>query len=120
MRRTDGVCCRTYLRYIWADGSMFIGEWVHGLRTGKGTLFNNTGKLAYTGDWKKDRFDGAGKCFYTEVRRVFTCHASDALVLESCMPRPSGHAPVRPVVQARLDMFGAYVPFLFSVFKFVW
>ena len=41
------------------DGS-YIGEWLNGVRQGRGVQFNTDGSM-YEGWWKNDRYDGPGR-----------------------------------------------------------
>ena len=39
--------------YTYADGSVYKGNWVDGMREGEGTESNNKGDC-FTGTWSKD------------------------------------------------------------------
>ena len=51
-------------KYIWEDGSHYIGQWKDDLRNGKGTLYYQNGKINYDGDWVNGRPNGYGKYIY--------------------------------------------------------
>ena len=48
----------------YENGGYYIGEFVNGLRHGKGILYNSEGKIIYKGDFKNDKFDGYGKYIF--------------------------------------------------------
>ena len=48
-------------KYIWENGSYYIGQWIKGLKHGKGKLYYENNNIKYDGDYKMDLFDGYGK-----------------------------------------------------------
>jgi len=48
-------------KYIWEDGSYYIGPWVKGLKHGKGKLYYANNNIKYDGNYNLDLFDGYGK-----------------------------------------------------------
>ena len=51
-------------KYVYKNGEYYIGEWLNGLRHGKGTLYYKNGNIKYDGDFIKDKFEGNGKYIY--------------------------------------------------------
>lgn len=45
-------------KFSYADGGYYEGSWFEGFMEGYGKLFYPSGKLAYEGEWKKDKFTG--------------------------------------------------------------
>ena len=48
-------------RYIYNDGSYYMGSWVKGKMEGLGQLYDYQGNLIYDGSWKDDHYDGNGR-----------------------------------------------------------
>ena len=48
-------------KFIYENGEYYIGEWLNGLRHGKGTLYYKNGNIKYKGDFIKDKFEGEGQ-----------------------------------------------------------
>ena len=55
-----------YGKYIYKDGSYYIGEWKKNLKNGKGILYYNNNKKKYEGNFKDDKFYGFGKYIYED------------------------------------------------------
>eukprot|EP01017_Pseudomicrothorax_dubius_P015173 TRINITY_DN1759_c0_g1_i4.p1 TRINITY_DN1759_c0_g1~~TRINITY_DN1759_c0_g1_i4.p1 ORF type:complete len:227 (+),score=58.37 TRINITY_DN1759_c0_g1_i4:103-783(+) len=53
-------------KFYYADGGMYDGEWKYGSMDGYGKLYYVSGKLAYEGEWREDKFCGKG-VVYNEV-----------------------------------------------------
>ena len=51
-------------KYIDENGDYFIGQWLNGLRHGKGTLYYKNGNIKYEGEFIKDKYEGSGKYFF--------------------------------------------------------
>lgn len=49
----------------YTDGSSYCGSWIHGKRSGLGSLKATDGTLIYNGCWKDDVYEGSGS-LYTE------------------------------------------------------
>lgn len=45
--------------YEWANGEIYVGEWVAGKKCGSGTWKNPKGD-SYIGEWKNDNIEGFG------------------------------------------------------------
>ena len=48
-------------KFIYKDGSYYIGQWKNNLPNGKGAFFNKNGKLIYEGNFVNKEFEGYGK-----------------------------------------------------------
>ena len=48
-------------KYIWENGSYYIGQWIKDLKHGKGKLYYENNNIKYDGEYKMDLFDGYGK-----------------------------------------------------------
>ena len=46
--------------FYYSDGGMYSGDWFEGSMEGYGSLFYASGVKAYEGEWKADRFHGKG------------------------------------------------------------
>ena len=44
-----------------ATGDIYIGEWVKGMATGRGTFFDATQGVRYNGEWFEDAQHGMGE-----------------------------------------------------------
>ncbi|KAL4479605.1 hypothetical protein ABPG72_004201 [Tetrahymena utriculariae] len=47
-------------KFFYADGGLYEGSWFDGCMEGYGKLYYPSGKLAYEGEWKRDKFTGQG------------------------------------------------------------
>ena len=47
-----------YGKYIYQDGSYYIGQWKKYLRHGKGTMFNSKKEIENKGNWINGEFIG--------------------------------------------------------------
>ncbi|EAR84475.1 protein kinase (macronuclear) [Tetrahymena thermophila SB210] len=47
-------------KFLYADGGLYEGSWFDGCMEGYGKLYYPSGKLAYEGEWKRDKFTGQG------------------------------------------------------------
>eukprot|EP01017_Pseudomicrothorax_dubius_P040946 TRINITY_DN649_c0_g2_i1.p1 TRINITY_DN649_c0_g2~~TRINITY_DN649_c0_g2_i1.p1 ORF type:complete len:1064 (+),score=305.53 TRINITY_DN649_c0_g2_i1:140-3331(+) len=50
-------------KFYYADGGMYDGDWKYGSMDGFGRLYYVSGKLAYEGEWREDKFCGKGIVF---------------------------------------------------------
>eukprot|EP01017_Pseudomicrothorax_dubius_P048293 TRINITY_DN8765_c0_g2_i3.p1 TRINITY_DN8765_c0_g2~~TRINITY_DN8765_c0_g2_i3.p1 ORF type:complete len:177 (-),score=48.14 TRINITY_DN8765_c0_g2_i3:162-653(-) len=50
-------------KFCYAEGGMYEGEWKNGTMEGYGKLLYISGKLAYEGQWKDDKFWGKGTVY---------------------------------------------------------
>lgn len=50
-------------KFYYQDGGMYDGNWHKNKMDGYGTLYYQSGQLAYQGMWKEDKFQGKGKLF---------------------------------------------------------
>ena len=50
-------------KHILKNGNYYIGEYENGLVHGKGTLYNENGRIIYKGDWVYGKKDGYGEYF---------------------------------------------------------
>ena len=48
-------------KYIFKDGSYYIGQWKNNLRNGKGIYYHSNGNIIYEGDYVNDKREGNGK-----------------------------------------------------------
>ena len=48
-------------KYIWKNGSYYIGQWIKDLKHCKGKLYYENNNIKYDGDYKMDLFDGYEK-----------------------------------------------------------
>jgi len=48
-------------KFIYENGDYYIGEWLNGLRHGKGKLYYENGNIKYEGNFIKDKFEGKGQ-----------------------------------------------------------
>lgn len=39
-------------RYVYDDGSVYLGDWSTGMRSGTGTLWDSGGRVVYRGAWR--------------------------------------------------------------------
>ena len=53
-------------KYIYDDGSYYIGQIKNAKRHGKGKFYDDTGKIIYEGDYVNDLMEGNGKYFYED------------------------------------------------------
>ena len=53
-------------KYIFKNGSYYIGEWSNGLKHGKGIIYNKNNTILYEGYFFKDKFEGNGKFTYKD------------------------------------------------------
>lgn len=65
-------------KYIYADGSYYIGDWKKGKMDGQGQLYDSNSNLVYDGNWKDDHYEGAGRLMgfgtdWTKYEGEFTC-----------------------------------------------
>jgi len=42
------------------SGSVYLGEWSHGIKEGNGKIYFGKTKHTYDGQWKGDRMEGKG------------------------------------------------------------
>ncbi len=50
-------------KFYYQDGGMYEGGWVKNKMDGFGSLYYQSGQLAYQGMWREDQFQGKGKLF---------------------------------------------------------
>lgn len=50
-------------KFYYQDGGMYDGNWTENKMDGFGSLYYQSGELAYQGMWKDDQFQGKGKLF---------------------------------------------------------
>ena len=51
-------------KYIWENGEYYIGQWLDGLRHGKGIIYYKNDSIKYEGDFVNDKYEGNGKYIY--------------------------------------------------------
>ena len=51
-------------KYIWEDGEYYIGQFLNGLKHGKGTIYYKNKNIRYKGDFVNDKYEGNGKYIY--------------------------------------------------------
>ncbi len=59
----DGLMCGG--TYIYADGISYRGSWEHGVMSGQGRLFDQNGKLMFSGKWNNGQKHGEGTSYYS-------------------------------------------------------
>lgn len=50
-------------KFYYQDGGLYSGNWKYNKMDGYGSLYYQSGKLAYEGNWVDDQFQGHGKLF---------------------------------------------------------
>lgn len=50
-------------KFFYQDGGMYDGNWVNNMMDGYGSLYYQSGELAYQGMWKQDQFQGKGRLY---------------------------------------------------------
>jgi hypothetical protein len=48
-------------KFYYQDGGMYDGNWSHNKMDGYGSLYYQSGQLAYKGMWQDDQFQGKGR-----------------------------------------------------------
>ena len=81
-------------KYIWVNGTIYEGNFVEGIRTGEGTLYNNNGYAVYKGDWKSGHFEGNGIYYFPNdgfIETVWnngTCYDGKTILIQSAYEEP--------------------------------
>eukprot|EP01016_Furgasonia_blochmanni_P006354 TRINITY_DN12554_c0_g1_i1.p2 TRINITY_DN12554_c0_g1~~TRINITY_DN12554_c0_g1_i1.p2 ORF type:complete len:147 (-),score=23.02 TRINITY_DN12554_c0_g1_i1:59-499(-) len=57
-------------KFSYKSGGRYEGSWVHGKMEGFGTLYYANGQKAYEGEWCEDKFHGQGTMF-SDAPQVF-------------------------------------------------
>ena len=50
-------------KYFYENGEYYIGQWLKGLRNGKGIEYYQNGNIKYSGDFVNDNYEGNGQFF---------------------------------------------------------
>ena len=53
-------------KYIWENGTYYIGEFKDGLINGKGIRYRKSGNILYDGEFVNDKFEGNGKYIWKD------------------------------------------------------
>ena len=43
-------------KFVYEDGGIYEGSWNENQMHGRGILYYSSGKIAYDGDWSRDKF----------------------------------------------------------------
>ena len=49
-----------------SNGNIYDGQWIEGIKNGRGVLFEASTKVVYDGEWKNNKKDGFGLLKFTE------------------------------------------------------
>jgi len=57
--------------YKKENNQSYSGSWHKDIRQGRGTLYDNDGKIIYEGDWSDDKFHGQGRYYNRNGNVIF-------------------------------------------------